>query len=76
MRGANISWLVFVGVFGCLPPVLPLDSASLLLRIRWKTEWEQTLAAAKKEGEISFYSAARATRKSSKSFKRSTRRSK
>ena len=37
----------------------------------WQTEWEQTLSAAKKEGE-SHSTAAKDTKEFSKSFKRST----
>ena len=48
----RIAWLVFVGVVGwvVLPHILMAAAAD-----SWKAEWEQTLAAAKKEGEISFY---------------------
>ena len=48
----RISWLVFVGVFGFT--VLPWTALAAVAD-SWKVEWEQTLAAAKKEGEISFY---------------------
>jgi hypothetical protein len=61
-----MSWLVFVGVFGFT--VLPWTVLAAVAD-SWKVEWEQTLAAAKKEGEISFYGS-QATRKSSKSFKK------
>ena len=49
---ARILWLVFVGVFGFT--VLPWTALAAVAD-SWKAEWEQTLAAAKKEGEISFY---------------------
>ncbi len=46
------TWLVFVGVVGLAVLPHPLLGAAA---DSWKAEWEQTLAAAKKEGEISFY---------------------
>ncbi|HZA55063.1 MAG TPA: hypothetical protein VE616_12500, partial [Candidatus Udaeobacter sp.] len=44
----NLKWVVVV--------VAVFTSAVVRAgEARWQTEWEQTLAAAKKEGEISFY---------------------
>src|SRR6266850_2437222 len=48
----RMSWLVLVGVFGFT--VRPWTALAAVAD-SWKAEWEQTLAAAKKEGEISFY---------------------
>src|SRR4029077_11705178 len=48
----RMSWLVFVGVFGFT--VFPWPALAAVAD-SWKVEWEQTLAAAKKEGEIAFY---------------------
>ena len=48
----RMSWLVFVGVFGFTVYPWPALAA---VADSWKADWEQTLAAAKKEGEISFY---------------------
>ena len=48
----RIAWLVFAGVLGLI--VVP-HTVLAAAADSWKTEWEQTLAAAKKEGEISFY---------------------
>lgn len=46
------SWIVFVIVLAAwtLPPL-----AFAAAPESWKTEWEQTVASAKKEGEITFY---------------------
>ena len=46
------SWIVFVIVLAAwTPPPLAFAAAPE----SWKTEWEQTVASAKKEGEITFY---------------------
>lgn len=42
--------LVFMSALACSPRLAMAAAAD-----SWKTEWEQTLGAAKKEGEISFY---------------------
>ena len=42
--------LVFVSVLACSPRFAMAAAAD-----SWKAEWEQTLSAAKKEVEISFY---------------------
>ena len=41
----------------------------------WKADWEQTVAAAKKEGEVSFYGS-QVRRRSSRSFNKNIPRSK
>src|SRR5436309_13796414 len=47
-------WLVFVLVFLSVLAYSP-RFAMAAAADSWKAEWEQTLSAAKKEGEISFY---------------------
>ena len=48
----RMSWLVFVGVFGLT--VFPWPALAAVAD-SWKADWEQTLAAARKEGELSLW---------------------